>query len=169
MSYLRGRASAMGCSCAGSSSGQARARAFVGDAPPALPVDRRTLIMALQAQINRFITPPIRVTGTLDPATAGHAAGLMVSRTLQGFVANLGDREAAAQFIEASKTALANAPAYVEKNLEQIIAVLRDFGDYQRKPPAVTQGSSVDTRVLLVAGALGLGALVLFGKKRSRR
>lgn len=170
MSYLRGRASAMGCSCAGSSSGQARARAL-GAEGGALPVDRRTLIMALQAQINRFLAPAsqVRVTGTLDPVTAGHAAGLAWSRALQGFIANRADTEAQRQFIEASKTAISNPVAYVEKNLEQIIAVLRDFGDYQGKPPAVTQGSSVDTRVLLVAGALGLGALVLFGKKRSRR
>lgn len=127
--------------------------------------------MALQAQINRFLAPAsqVRVTGTLDPVTAGHAAGLAWSRALQGFIANRADTEAQRQFIEASKTAISNPVAYVEKNLEQIIAVLRDFGDYQRKPPAVTQGSSVDTRVLLVAGALGLGALVLFGKKRSRR
>lgn len=165
MSYLRGRASAMGCSCAGSSSGQVRA--LGADAGPL--VDRRTLIMALQAQINRFVSPPIRVTGTIDPVTAGHAAGLMVNRSLQGFLANRADPEAARQFIEASKTALANAPAYVEKHLEQIVVVLRDFGDYQGKPPAVAQGSPVDTRVLIAAGALGIGALFLFGRKRSRR
>jgi hypothetical protein len=128
--------------------------------------------MALQAQINRFIDPPgppIRVTGTLDAATAGHAAGLMWNRTLQGFLGNRADTEARRQFLEASKTAIANPVAYVEAHLETIVAVLRDFGDFQGKPPAKVQGSPVDTRVLAVAAALGLGAMVMFGRKRSRR
>jgi hypothetical protein len=125
--------------------------------------------MALQAQINRFLDKPIRVTGTLDPETAGHAAGLMWNRTLQGFLGNRADTEAQRQFIEASKTAISNPIAYVEGNLEQIVAVLRDFGDYQKRPPAVTQGSPVDKRVLVAAAALGLGALVIFGRGRSRR
>lgn len=167
MSYHRGHATALGCpSCGGTCPGSSRAHAvgLGGDA-----ADRKTLIMALQAQVNRFLEKPLRVTGTLDPETAGQAAALMWNRTLQGLLRNRADTEAGRQFVEASKVAMVNPVAYVEAHLEQIIATLRDFGDYEKRPPAEPQGSPVDTRVLLIAAALGLGALAVFGRKRGTR
>lgn len=129
--------------------------------------DRRTT-MALQAQINRFVTPHVRVTGTLDPATAGHAVGLMIGRAMQGFVSNSQaavDAEALRQFQEAGQH-LANPMPYVAANLESIVGVLKDYGDYRGLPPATIQGSPIDKRVLAVAAVLGVGAFVFFGGRR---
>jgi hypothetical protein len=121
--------------------------------------DQVKAVKRLQQQINRFITPAIPVTGTLDLATAAHAMQIVLQRFTRSFIEDPGNVETRRLFVDANKH-LQHAPAWVLGNLEQVISTITDFGDFIGKPAAKTGGASILPFVLIAAGA----AVIAWGR-----
>jgi hypothetical protein len=121
-------------------------------------------VARLQAQINRFLSPGIPVTGVLDARTAGAAMAVMLQRFTRAFIDDPANRATAALFVEANKN-LAQPVPWVQARLAEITDTIRDFGDYTGRPPARSNAAASGRTVAIVA----LAAAAMFVLTRRGR
>jgi hypothetical protein len=125
------------------------------------PVEAK--ILQLQAQINRFISPPLAMTGVLDPATAMAAQSLIATRLARSFVEDPTNKETARLWIEATKN-VGTALPWVAMRLVEITDTLRDYGDFIGKPPA-RGGTSKAGKAMLIVAAAAVAAIFLTSRR----
>lgn len=142
--------------------GRGRAVSALGATPAA-----EEKILRLQAQINRFVSPPLPLTGVLDPATAMAAQSLVATRLAQSYVKDPTNTEIARLWAEATRN-VGTALPWVAMRLVEITDTLRDYGDYLGKPPAKGQAGPAGKAIAIVA-AVTIGAILITSSGRRRR
>jgi hypothetical protein len=129
---------------------------------------KRSIVEQLQRQINRYTmdggapvhlrigAAPLPVTGTLDYDTALRSVWIMQMRA--GMTKIQWNDGASQQLLNEAMSAYVDPRAFVEKNLERVVAIITLFANKNGIPGPKSLVGATPT---LIIGAITIGALAL--------
>lgn len=151
------------------------AAAEIGKLVPTSSLSGADAIRELQRQVNRYTlaggapinlrfgTEPVPVTGALDDVTITRAITIMQLRA--GMAHIQWNDGATKELLDEVRSAWSAPRAFVTKNINRLIDIIKLFGDKMHVPPAK---GAVSTKTMGALAVAALGVLYVVTRKKRR-